>query len=88
MSDELMTGPVKLYTTVWCGFCQRALQLLKDREIPHENVDLTEDNEELNRKKEEHGHPTVPIILIGGELLGGHSELVALDSKHGLDHLK
>lgn len=87
MSDHA-TGPVVLYTTSWCGFCRAALELLDQRGIAHENVDLTGDPEELDKKKAEWKHSTVPIVVVGETLIGGFSELKALDSQTQLAHLK
>lgn len=86
--SKTLTGPVKLYTTSWCPFCIRALRLLAEREVPHENVDLTDDPVELQKVKSAHSYNTVPLILANGELLGGYSELAALDSETGLENLK
>lgn len=85
---EKLAGDVTLYTTSWCGYCQAALALLDERGIKYENVDLTADSAKLRAVKTEFGHPTVPLILIGGRLLGGFSELRAMDAEHGLEHLK
>jgi glutaredoxin 3 len=79
-----LNGPVKLYTTSWCGYCQAALSLLDERGVSYENVDLTDDAAELARVKAAHSWTTVPMILAGDELVGGFSELSALDAEGGL----
>jgi glutaredoxin 3 len=87
MTDPIK-GPVTLYTTSWCGFCRKAIELLEKRGVAHENVDLTGDPEELDRMKTKWKHPTVPIVVIGETLVGGFSELSAMDSETELAHLK
>jgi glutaredoxin 3 len=87
MADHA-TGAVTLYTTSWCGFCRAAIELLEQRGIEHTNVDLTADPEELDRMKAKWSHSTVPLVLVGETLIGGNSELVALDKATALEHLK
>ena len=82
-----MTTKVKLYTTPSCPFCVAALRLLDSREVPYENVDVS-DYGLRSQVQEEHNWPTVPVVIGNGELIGGFSELEALDASQGLDHLK
>jgi len=68
-----------MYTTRWCGYCHRARRLLQKRGIRYTEVDVTRDRATRRRVIEETGHPTVPVILIDGQLIGGSDELVELD---------
>ncbi len=82
-----MSTKVKLYTTPYCPFCIAAKRLLDEREIPYEDVDVSDP--ELKRSVQaEHGWPTVPVILADGELIGGFDELSSLDAGEGLDRLR
>jgi len=74
----------ELYTTRYCPFCVAALELLDARGIEYENHVMDDSPMELMKVKREHGHPTVPIILIDGELIGGCDELRQLDARGGL----
>jgi glutaredoxin 3 len=76
-----------MYTTTWCGFCERARRLLRDRGIAFDDIDVTSDSALRRRIEAETGHPTVPIVLIDGKLIGGSDELVALARAGGLDAL-
>jgi glutaredoxin 3 len=76
-----------MYTTRWCGYCVRAKALLDARGIPYEEIDLGDDpgfRATLNKLT---GGWTVPQILIGGQPIGGYTELWGLDRDGRLDEL-
>lgn len=79
---------VQLYTTNFCGFCVAAKRLLQERGVPYEEVDLSGDPALRQEVSDKFGWMTVPIVLAEGELIGGYTELAALDKGQGLDHLK
>lgn len=66
----------EVYGSPWCGYCRRAKSLLKAKGIEYEEILVNEDisREELARKI---GRPvlTVPQIFLGGEYIGGYTEL-------------
>ena len=65
----------------------RAKQLLAERGIPYEEIDVEDDDElrvDLVRRT---GRRTVPQIFIDGRAIGGYEELAALDTSGGLDGL-
>lgn len=68
-----------LYTWSSCPFCIRAKELLERRGIPYTEHVMDDEPVELARLKREHGHPTVPIILLDGKLVGGCDDLERLD---------
>lgn len=76
---------IKIYTKDPCPYCVRAINLMNAREIPFEEVDLTDQPEEILRLKRETGWATVPIILLDGELIGGYTDLKALSDSGELD---
>lgn len=74
--------PVRVYTTDYCGYCQRAKQFLEGKGIPYEEIDVSNDDAmraELVRMSD--GQRTVPQIFIGDHHVGGYSDLMALESK-------
>ncbi len=76
-----------MYTTKYCGYCERARRLLRARGIPFEDIDVSQDYA-LRRHMANHtGHPTVPIILLDGKLIGGSDELVEMNAAGKLDAL-
>lgn len=78
---------VIVYTKDPCPYCVRAMQFLKNREIPYEEIDLTGNQSEIDRIKRETGWATVPIILIGGQLVGGYTDLKDLEDEGKLSDL-
>ncbi len=80
--------PVRMYSTEWCPFCQRAKTLLKQRGI-ESFEDIRIDLEPARRADmiRESGRYTVPQIFIGSTHVGGCDELMALDRRGALDGL-
>ena len=70
---------VKVYTTNICGYCRAAKRLLEQRNIPYEEINLSNDHELRQEMIAKTGWRTVPLIQIDDELVGGYTELVALD---------
>ncbi len=74
-----MPAEVKVYTTTVCPYCIRAKALLKKREIPFEEIDVSNDSNARDWLVKATGRKTVPQIFIAGEPIGGSDELAALD---------
>ncbi|WP_347358426.1 glutaredoxin [Bdellovibrio sp.] len=72
---------VLIYKKNPCPYCDRAINFLNDKGIAHDIVDLTDKPEEIDRIKNETGWRTVPIIMIDGKLIGGYTDLKALDEE-------
>jgi glutaredoxin 3 len=71
---------VVVYTTDYCGWCERAKALLAARGVPFREVWLPRTPEGRERLAE--AAPSArsfPQILIDGEPVGGYAELVARD---------
>jgi glutaredoxin 3 len=77
--------PVRMFSTEWCPYCQRAKALLKQRGVDS-FVDIRIDLEPAQRAEmiKETGRYTVPQIFIGETHVGGCDELVALDRRGAL----
>lgn len=75
---------VMVYTTAFCGYCVRAKALLKSRNIPFREIDVSRDHEMRLRLVEQTGRRTVPQIFIDGRSVGGYDELAMLDRRGGL----
>lgn len=72
--------PVRMYTTAYCPYCQRAKMLLTQRGV-HDIEELRIDTDPQLR---EHmmavtRRRTVPQIFIGDTHVGGCDDLIALD---------
>lgn len=74
--------PVKMYTTAICPYCIRAKQILKSKGVEQiEEIRIDTDPAARSHMMEITGRRTVPQIYIGDTHVGGHDDLVALDSR-------
>ncbi len=78
---------VIVYSTTYCGFCQRAKQLLDRKNIPYTEIDVTNDTALREKMEADSGRRTVPQIFIDGKHIGGCDDLYALDKTGELDRL-
>jgi glutaredoxin 3 len=76
-----------LYKKNPCPYCDRAINLLNGRDLKFQVVDLTNNMDELQKLKTKWGWQTVPIIVINGKLVGGYTDLKALDESGELDKM-
>lgn len=76
---------VVVYTTQVCPYCVRAKQLLKQKGVAYEEVDLTRDHDARMALVERTRMRTVPQIFINDEFIGGCDELYALERAGELD---
>jgi len=74
---------VKVYCTPSCPFCKMAEDLLTENGVDFEKVDLSEDEEEMNRIADEAGEFAVPIIEIDDELIVGFDKKKIMDCLEG-----
>lgn len=78
---------VIVYSTKFCGYCQRAKQLLERKKIPYTEIDVTNDTALREKMEAESGRRTVPQIFIDGKHIGGCDDLFELDKNGELDTL-
>jgi glutaredoxin 3 len=78
---------IQVYTTAWCGFCERAKALLDGRGIPYEEIRLGDDPAFRAKLLDLTGRWTVPQVIIDGKPVGGYVELRELDRRGLLDEL-
>jgi len=80
--------PVKVYTTNYCPYCDRAKSLLSRKGVPYEEIDVTGDDEMRVKLVEMSGGlRTVPQIWVGDTHVGGFDRLSELDRSGKLDEL-
>jgi len=79
---------IVMYSTAWCGYCQRARNLFERKGVEIREVKIDEEpgERELMLQKSG-GRRTVPQIFIGERHVGGFDELAALDRSGELDKL-
>ncbi len=82
-----VSAKVKMIKKNPCPYCDRAKVLLDNKGIQFEVIDLTDKPEELQAWKEKTGWKTVPMIFINDELVGGYTDLKALDEEGRLDQM-
>lgn len=79
---------VEIYTRAFCGYCARALALLRDKGVTFEEHDLTMGGAPRAAMMERTGGAaTFPQIFIDGKHVGGCDDLLALDATGKLDEL-
>ncbi|HTJ63557.1 MAG TPA: glutaredoxin 3 [Alphaproteobacteria bacterium] len=79
---------VEIYTQPWCGYCHRAKQLLDDKGVAYEEIDVMMEparRREMIERAE--GRSTTPQIFIDGKPVGGSDDIAALNRKGELDKL-
>ena len=70
----------KIYTRQGCRYSDRALQLLDEKDIPYEEIDITDDPERQREMIEAaHGRTSSPQIFIDGGHIGGFDDLQEAD---------
>ncbi len=82
------TPEVVMYSTNWCGYCQRARGLLQRKGVQIREIKVDEEPGQrdvmINKSG---GRRTVPQIFIGERHVGGYDDLAALDRAGELDKL-
>jgi glutaredoxin 3 len=71
---------VRLYKTMFCGYCRAAEALLEKHGIEYETIDVSYDPAARAALIERaNGWRTVPVIFADEEVIGGYRELAALE---------
>jgi len=80
---------IDIYTSEFCPFCDRAKRLLRQKGVEFQEhlLDHLTDEELRIEMAKLSGQRTVPQIVIGGNAIGGWSELSELDRTGQLDAL-
>lgn len=76
---------VEVYTKDYCPYCDRAKDLLKRKGVEFSEIHLEDKPDEFMALKKRTGLMTVPQIFINDQLVGGFSELSALEREGKLD---
>lgn len=78
---------IVVYTTDWCGYCERAKALLERRGLAYEEIRIDREPDFRQRLLELTGGWTVPQIVIEGRPIGGYLELWKLDQSGELERM-
>jgi mycoredoxin len=65
-------GEVVLYSTAWCGYCEKARTLMRSHGIDFVELDV-ETSAEGRRQHQQLGGGGVPVLLIDGEVVRGYA---------------
>ncbi|MCA0303472.1 MAG: glutaredoxin 3 [Proteobacteria bacterium] len=79
---------IVMYSTAFCGYCQRARNLFERKGVEVREIKIDEDPKEREiMLQRSGGRRTVPQIFIGERHVGGFDDLAALDRSGELDKL-
>lgn len=81
------TMAVVMYTTSWCGFCNRAKALLARKGASVQEINIEQTEGARDKMVRLTGRMTVPQIFIGQRHVGGWDDLSALEARGELDPL-
>jgi glutaredoxin 3 len=71
---------ITIYSTLMCPYCHAAKQLLKQKGVAFEEIDVTFNSDKRAEMREKAGgRNTVPQIFIGDIHVGGSDDLHDLD---------
>ena len=83
-----MSARVRMYSTGFCGYCQRAEALLKARGVENiEKLRIDQDPGLLAEMVQKTGRRTVPQIFINEQHVGGYDDLAAIDRRGELQEM-
>jgi glutaredoxin 3 len=78
---------ITVYTTEPCSFCARVKQLLAQRGVVYEEVNLSKDPEGRAELVARTGMLSFPQVVIGDEVIGGFRETLEADRSGRLREL-
>jgi glutaredoxin 3 len=78
---------ITVYTTDPCSFCARVKQLLTQRGVAYEEINLSKDPQGRAELVERTGMLSFPQVVIGDEVIGGFRETLEADRSGRLREL-
>ncbi len=78
---------IDVYTKPYCPYCERAKALLEQKGAEYNEIVASHDSALRNEMNARSGRYTYPQIFINGTHIGGCDDLMALESRGGLDPL-
>jgi len=79
---------IEVYSSLFCPYCARAKNFLKNRGLDFTEIDVDESPaERIEMTKRAHGRTSVPQIFFDGKSIGGSDDLVALENSGELELL-
>lgn len=65
---------IKIYTTPFCVYCQKAKNFFIENNIIYEEIDVTKNDQALNEMVKKSGQMGVPVIEINNEIIVGFDQ--------------
>ena len=78
---------IDIYTKPYCPYCERAKALLEEKGAEYNEIVASHDPALRAEMNERSGRYTYPQIFINGTHVGGCDDLMALNTRGGLDPL-
>jgi glutaredoxin 3 len=78
---------IDIYTKPYCPYCERAKALLEQKGAEYNEIVASHDPALRAEMNERSGRYTYPQIFIDDKHVGGCDDLMALESRGGLDPL-
>ena len=78
---------VTIYTTPYCPYCVRALDLLEKKGVAFTEIEAAFDPEKRQEMMQRSGRATFPQIFDGDRHIGGCDDMMALEREGKLDPL-
>lgn len=78
---------IVIYSKTYCPYCDRAKALFKSKGVTYTEHLMDDKPEEMKALMEKTGMRTVPQIFINDQLIGGFTDLDALNKEGKLDPL-
>lgn len=78
---------VKFYHWTWCPFCIRAKELLMEKNISFEEINIDGDQRTMDRLTTISGSDTVPQVFVDEVYIGGCDELIELEKNGKLEEV-
>ena len=85
--DDPSASHVIVFSSPFCGYCAAAKRLLMNKGADFIEVNILTNPERRQEMIELSGQRSVPQIFVGGQHIGGYTELSALDASGELDTL-
>ena len=79
---------VKIYTTPYCPFCIRIKNLMKNKKVSYEEIDLSANPEKFDEMtSKSNGAKTVPQIFVNETYIGDCDVVHELNNRGQLDKI-
>ena len=67
---------VKVFSTPTCPYCHMAKDYLKEKKVPFEDIDVSQDQQQARQMVERSGQMGVPQLWIGDQIVIGFNKPV------------